>query len=457
MAVTVRLHFVPQVDKASHQTGEALRDQSLDKERRFHSALVEDRQNEIHVPDDPLGDRGVEVDAGLVPVLDVDGESRYWFAAVAGMAQAGNLHPKGRCVRPVDRHVPGDDTRRVQTQPASIEQISVVIPMLNEAHNVERLVFDLAAQDFRGAIEVLVADGGSTDGSVKLLRTHAERAGLAITIVENPDRLVAHGLNRCIGLATGELIVRLDCKSHYPADYLRRSAIASEETGAWTVGGLLLTSGRTRTERAVGCAMASPFGGLGWTRRAGAQRVEVDTVYLGAFRPEVFRRVGTFDPAMGDNHDEELNLRVREAGGRVVSDPAIRAYYTPPSSFERVFARYFSYGFYKVPVMLKHRRIVTLRSLAPVAFLTSAVLLAPGALRFERARRMLAAELGLYAVAGCTFGAASIWQQRERWALLPRVVAVFPTFHLAYALGMTEGLRRAAVKVRARSTATRAR
>jgi len=326
---------------------------------------------------------------------------------------------------------------------SSVGRISVVIPMVNEAHNVERLVSDLAAQDFRGEVEILVADGGSTDGSVDLLRTSADRAGLTITILENPARLVAHGLNSCVARATGDLIVRLDCKSHYPPDYLRRSAIASEETGAWTIGGLLLTEGRTPTGRAVGSAMASPFGGLGWTRRTGTRRVEVDTVYLGAFRPEAFRRAGLFDPEMGDNHDEEFNIRVRQAGGRVVSDPAVRAYYTPPDSFERVFARYFSYGFYKVPVMLKHRRIVTMRSLAPMAFLATSALLAPAALRFPRARRMLAAELAVYAGAASAFGAASIVRRRERWGLLPRVILIFPTFHVAYALGMIEGLRRA--------------
>ena len=315
--------------------------------------------------------------------------------------------------------------------------------MVNEAHNVERLVSDLAAQDFPGEVEILIADGGSTDGSVERLRNSADRAGLAITILENPDRLVAHGLNVCIANATGDLIVRLDCKSHYPADYLRRSAIASEETGAWTIGGLLLTEARTPMGRAVGSAMASSFGGLGWTRSTGSRRVEVDTVYLGAFRPEAFRRAGLFDPGMGDNHDEEFNIRVRQAGGRVVSDPAVRAYYSPPDSFERVFGRYFSYGFYKVPVMLKHRRIVTMRSLAPIAFVATSAVLAAGAVRFPRARRLLAAELGAYAVAASAFGAASIAKRREQWVLLPRVIAVFPTFHVAYAFGMIEGLRRA--------------
>jgi succinoglycan biosynthesis protein ExoA len=328
-----------------------------------------------------------------------------------------------------------------------IGRISVVIPMLNEAANVERVVRDLAAQDFSGELEILVADGGSTDGSVARLRNAAERAGLDLTVLDNPERLVAHGLNRCIERATGDLIVRLDCKAHYPPDYLRRSAVASEETEAWTVGGVLDTEGRTPTERAVACAMASPFGGLGWTRHpVGDKRVEVDQVYCGAFRPEAFQRVGFFDPAMVDNHDEEFTIRVRQAGGRVVSDPTIRAFYTPPGSFRRVFGRYFNYGLWKVPVMLKHRRIVTTRSLAPIAFVATASLLAPAAAVSPRARRLLAAELGAYAAAAVVFGALSIRTRRERWTLLPRVAAIFPTFHVAYGVGMIDGWRRVALR-----------
>jgi succinoglycan biosynthesis protein ExoA len=329
-----------------------------------------------------------------------------------------------------------------------IGRISVVIPMLNEAANVERVVRDLAAQDFQGELEILVADGGSTDGSVARLRNAADRAGLELTVLDNPERFVAHGLNRCLEHATGDLIVRLDCKAHYPPEYLRRSAVASEETEAWAVGGVLDTDARTPTERAVACAMASPFGGLGWTRHpVGERRVEVDHVYCGAFRPEAFQRVGLFDPAMIENHDEEFTIRLRQAGGRVVSDPGIRAFYTPPGSFRRVFGRYFNYGLWKVPVMLKHRRIATTRSLAPIAFVSTVSLLAPAAAAGSpRARRLLATELGAYAGAALVFGAMSIRTRRERWTLLPRVGAVFPTFHVAYGVGMITGWRRAALR-----------
>src|SRR5947209_1353228 len=126
-----------------------------------------------------------------------------------------------------------------------IERISVVVPMRNEARHIQGVVASLRAQDFEGEVEVLVADGGSTDGSADLLRAEAERAGIALTVIDNTRRFVAPGLNECIRQATGDLIVRIDCHSRYPPDYLRSCARAAEETGAWNVGGIFRAVGTT--------------------------------------------------------------------------------------------------------------------------------------------------------------------------------------------------------------------
>lgn len=324
-----------------------------------------------------------------------------------------------------------------------VRRISIVVPMRDEAERIERLVADIAAQDFGGELETFFADGRSTDGSLERLRAAAQRAGLPITVIDNPAGSVPPGLNACIARATGDLVVRLDCKARYPPDYLSRCASAAEETGAWNVGGLAVPEGATPTERAAACAMDSPFGGIGWTRHRRTQsRVETDTVYCGAFRPEAFRRAGVFLD-LGQNHDDELNLRLRKAGGTVVFDPAIRAYYTGRRSFREVFRQYHDYGFWKVPVMLLHRRIVSGRSLVPAAFVTSLAVLAPAAARSDGARGVLAAELAAYAAATVTFATASVARRSESWALLPRVAAVFPTFHLAYGIGMLHGMARA--------------
>src|SRR3954452_14059145 len=302
-----------------------------------------------------------------------------------------------------------------------IRTISIVAPVRNEGSNVEHFISDLAAQDFPGDMEVLVADGNSDDGSADRLRAAAWAAGLNLRVLENPVGWVSHGLNACIREARGDLIVRLDCHSRYAPDYLRRCAELSERTGAWNVGGRLVPTGTTPMERAVACAMDSPFGGIGWTRASGGGPVETDTVTFGAFRPEAFEHAGLFDETLVRNQDDEFNLRLRRAGGQIVLDPEITVMYRPRGSIARVWRQYYEYGLWKVPVMLKHRRVLTVRSVAPLAFVLMTVLLFAATMHFPLARRLLALQWAAYGSAGVAFAARSVRDHGEPWGLIPRV------------------------------------
>jgi succinoglycan biosynthesis protein ExoA len=323
-------------------------------------------------------------------------------------------------------------------------------PMWNEADHIEDLVADLAAQDFDGELELLVADGGSTDGSVERLRTAAARRGLSVEIFDNPDRWVSQALNLCIRAARGDLIVRVDCHSRYPPDYLRRCVEAAQETGAANVGGVFVPRGHTATQRAVACAMDSAFGGIHWTRHGAEERVEADTVPYGAFRPDAFRRAGLFDESLVRNQDDEFNLRLRRAGGRIVLDPAIRIFYTPRGSFRRLFRQYYEYGRWKAPVMRKHGQATSARSLVPGGFVGSLLVLAPLAIWVPAAMILLDVELAFYVAVALAFAVICLRRRRLPWRMLPRVLAVFPTVHVAHGLGMLAGWLRAAVAGRAR-------
>jgi succinoglycan biosynthesis protein ExoA len=326
----------------------------------------------------------------------------------------------------------------------SIRRISVIAPMLNEAEHVDGLAGDIAAQDWDGELEVLVADGGSSDGSVARLRAAAARAGLDVVVLENPERSVSHALNRCIRAASGDLIIRVDCHSRYPSDYVRRCALAAEETGAENVGGMLVPVGRTLMERAVAAALDSAFGGIGWTRHQTDERREVDTVTFGAYRREVFDRAGLFDEELVRNQDDEFNLRLRRAGGRVVLDPSIRVYYTPRGDFRRLFRQYYEYGRWKAPVMRKHGRPTSARSLAPGAFVLGLAALIPLSAWHPHAAALLALKVSAYVALAVGFGIAGLRRRREPWTLLPRIIAVFPTMHLAHGIGMIAGWLRSA-------------
>jgi succinoglycan biosynthesis protein ExoA len=322
---------------------------------------------------------------------------------------------------------------------APVRRITTITPMRDELASIEHFVADLTAQDFAGELQVLVADGGSVDGSVERLKAVAAEASLPLEALDNPAGWVSPGLNACIGRATGDLIVRLDCHSRYPPHYLRRCAELAEQTGAWNVGGRVEPKGETPMERAVACAMDSPFGGIGWTRLGGTEPVEIDTVTFGAFRPVVFSAAGLFDEEMVRNQDDELNLRIREAGGRIVLDPTLAVRYRPRGSLAKVWRQYYEYGFWKVRVMLKHRAIVTLRSMAPLAFLLMIALLAIAAPFSGIALLLLFAVLALYLVGALVFALRSVRAEGEPLSLTPRVMSVFPTFHFGYGVGMARG------------------
>jgi succinoglycan biosynthesis protein ExoA len=313
-------------------------------------------------------------------------------------------------------------------------------PMLNEADHVEHLVADLANQDFDGEVEVLVADGGSSDGSVERLLASAERAGLNLRVLDNPSGWVSQALNACIRQAQGALLIRLDCHSRYPRDYIRRCVVVAEETGALAVGGFVAPEGRTVMERATACAMDSPFGGIGWMRGGSRPiRRDSDILTYGAFRREAFDQVGFFDVRLRRNQDDDFTFRIRRNRGRVVLDSTIRVHYTPRGSYRGVLRQYFQYGFWKVAVMKKHRRMLSTRSLVPPAFVASLAALIPISLFVPQARWVLAAEVGAYAAGALGFATLSVVGRRESWLLLPRVAAVFPAFHLGYGVGVFAG------------------
>jgi glycosyltransferase involved in cell wall biosynthesis len=247
--------------------------------------------------------------------------------------------------------------------------VSLLLPVYNEQAHIEACIAALRAQDHPGIVEILVAEGGSTDATPRLLAQMAQGSP-PLVVVDNPDRNQAPGLNRLIERARGDVAVRIDAHTTYAPDYVSRCVAALSTSHAAMVGGPMIPQGETRREKAIAAAMSSPVGiGNSPYRRPDAAG-EADTVYLGAFRIETLRALGGYRQfPSGVAEDTDLAYRVRATGGRVILDPAISSRYRPRSTYRSLWRQFWKYGRAKAEMLYANGRFPSWRPLAPLALI----------------------------------------------------------------------------------------
>lgn len=258
-------------------------------------------------------------------------------------------------------------------------EISVILPVRNEAAHLADSVHAILSQDFLGPFEVVLAIGPSSDGTEAIARTLAQEDS-RVVIVENPTGRTAVGLNLAVKSSQYSNIVRVDGHSEIPQNYLSLVLEILMQSGAVNVGGVMAAVGKGVFERAVARAMRSPLG-VGSSRfHTGGVAGAVDTVYLGAFRKEALLAVGGFDERFTRAQDWELNFRLRATGGLIYFDPRLVVTYRPRSTVSALARQYFEYGRWRRVVSRRHEGTINYRYLAPpFAVLVSALSIILGA------------------------------------------------------------------------------
>jgi len=258
--------------------------------------------------------------------------------------------------------------------------VSVIVPCRNERAHVEAFCADALAQALPPgvALDLIVADGRSDDGTAELLQRLAA-ADARLRVVDNPGRIVSSGLNRALAVARGSVIVRMDVHTRYANDYVAECLAALARSAADNVGGPWRAEGQGAWQQAIAAVFQSRWAAGGARSRQLDHEGEVDTVYLGCWPRATFERFGDFDETLVRNQDDEHNLRIVLGGGRVWQSPHIRSAYTPRDSLATVWRQWLQYGYWKPFVMRKHGRAASWRHRAPslfVAVLGLALLLA---------------------------------------------------------------------------------
>jgi succinoglycan biosynthesis protein ExoA len=284
---------------------------------------------------------------------------------------------------------------------------------------------------------VIVADGMSSDETRDVLRS-LQTNDSRLMVVDNPHGIVSSGLNLAVERARGEVVIRIDGHAVIARDFISQNvALLREHPEAWSVGGPIRHAGKTTFGKAAAVAMSHPLGVGNALHRYPDYEGYGEGTAFPAIRRSVFGQIGLFDERLVRNQDDEFNYRIRRAGGFVYISPRVRYTYFVRSRISQLFKQYFQYGFWRIPVMEKHRRPTTWRQLVPTLFFAACGILAIAGVVWRQPVMGGALPLGYVTALGMV---AARTASRERLPVALRVPVAMASMHLGYGLGLGYGL-----------------
>ena len=312
---------------------------------------------------------------------------------------------------------------------APAERCMVVVPCLNEAAHIGGLLAWLAGPARRLDMLVVVADGGSTDGTVRIVEEIAAREP-RVVLLHNPLRLQAAAVNLAVA-AHGDAFarfVRIDAHGGYPDDYCDRLIAEAHDTGADSVVVSMVTQGTGAFQRATATAQNSRLGNGGSPHRAGIRGHWVDHGHHALMGIAAFRAVGGYDESFSHNEDAELDFRLRAAGYRIwMTDKTFMTYF-PRASVGSLFRQYLGYGRGRAKNVLKHKAVPRLRQMLPLMVLP---VVAGALLAFVSLSALIPA--GVWVAACLGYGVWLALAERDPYGPLAGVSAM--VMHLAWSAG----------------------
>lgn len=319
--------------------------------------------------------------------------------------------------------------------------VSILIPIRNESAYLERCLLAISKQDYPPELlEVLVADGQSTDQSCEIVRDYSETLP-NLVCCENPDLIVPTGMNILIPKSRGDVVIRVDGHCVIAPDYVSNCVRHLQSAGVDGVGGPMKTIGEDFVSEVIALAMSSKFGvGNSSFRTETGQTKLADTVPFPAYTREIVQKVGLYDEELVRNQDDEYNYRIREADGKILLASDVQSAYFSRGTFARLWKQYFQYGYWKVRVLQKHPGQMSTRQFIPPLFVFSLFVGLLLAFTTSWGWIALLSILTLYLVANLGASIATAHSRGLRYICsLPLAFAIL---HVSYGLGFLVGLFR---------------
>ena len=315
--------------------------------------------------------------------------------------------------------------------------LTIAVPTLNEAEYIEGCLASLVRQWPASDCEILVLDGGSTDGTQALVEAFSQRFAPpgypTVRLLHNPRRIQSAAMNLAASLASArsKIMVRADAHAVYPADFVRSCVSALLSQGATSVVVPMRNEAQPAhgLQRAIAAAQSSRVGNGGAAHRGNAASAFVDHGHHAVFDLAFFRSIGGYDQSFTHNEDAEYDLRVARAGGRIWMNGAAPVVYYPRKQLDALARQYFRHGGGRARTLLKHGVRPRLRQMAPLAVLGASV----AAVASAPFAPTLAAGALVYPAACLGWAATTAARRRDPWLLAGAPALI--VMHMAWAAG----------------------
>lgn len=243
--------------------------------------------------------------------------------------------------------------------------VLAVIPCLNEAPHLAKLITQML-EDVT-IDRLVVADGGSTDGSRQIVAAMAD--GKRLVLLDNPDRIQSAGINRAVAAYGGQYrwLLRIDAHCLYPDGYSEKLLEAALRKRASAVVVPMVTVGKGGLQLAVAAAQNSILGTGGSPHRHLVGGRFVEHGHHALMDLNLFRAVGGYCEAMPCNEDAEFDHRQQIAGGLIWLEPAAAITYFPRSDLRSLWKQYRRYGQGRARNLRRHGMRPKLRQMLPLS------------------------------------------------------------------------------------------
>ena len=246
------------------------------------------------------------------------------------------------------------------------------MPIRNEEDFIGKTLISIIEQDYpREKLELVIADGGSSDGTISEINKF-KNFFFKLNIINNEHETMPKGFNLALNSSKSDIILMLGGHSVLPKNYISKSVENLKNYNSSCAGGVIQAIGDGFWGDVIAKSISSVFGvGNVSFRVKNSKSGYVDSLPFGCYKRSIFDTIGGLDEELVRNQDDEFNFRMKQSGYKIWQDSSLVTKYFCRLSLKKLFNQYLHYGLYKVRVIQKRRALISFRHIMPSLFLIS--------------------------------------------------------------------------------------